>query len=148
MNFFTLIFFLIFSSVTLADRAGLGVMLGNPVGLNGKRWLDSKTAVDGGIGYSFGKHSNLSLHSDYLLHKSAALYVNDTYPLDIYYGIGGRMEFAGSIELGARIPIGIVYVPEDQKSDLFAEIAPIWDFVSRTGLELHLLFGARYYFEL
>lgn len=148
MNFIFLVFFMIFSSVVSAERAGLGVMLGNPIGFNGKKWLNNKTAVDGGLGYSFGKHTNFSLHSDYLFHQSAALYLNDTYPLDLYYGVGGRMEFAGNIELGVRVPVGLVYIPEDQKSDLFAEVAPIWDFVTRTGLELHFLIGARYYFQL
>jgi hypothetical protein len=129
-----------------AQRTGLGVALGNPVGLSAKRWFDETTAVDAGVGMSFGKKSNFSIHSDYLLHRSSAYYLNDQNPLDLYYGIGGRMEFADDIELGVRLPVGLAHTVEDRNADMFAELAPIIDFVSRTGLELHLLAGARYYF--
>ncbi len=131
----------------LANKTGVGLMLGNPSGINAKHWLDNKTAVDGGLGQSIGKHADISLHSDYLLHQSSAFYLNDIYPLDLYYGLGGRMEFSDDIELGVRVPVGLIYVPEGQSADIFTEIAPIWDFISRTGLEIHLLFGARYYFK-
>lgn len=146
MKSFILLFILLISSTAWANKTGLGISLGNPTGLNGKRWLDSKTAVDGGLGFSFGKHSNFSIHSDYLLHNEAAFYFNDDYPLDLYYGIGARMEFADDIELGPRVPVGLVYRTPDDQSDIFAEAAPVIDLVGRQGLELHLLFGARYYF--
>lgn len=129
-----------------AQKMGAGISLGNPTGLNVKRWLDEKTAVDGGLAWSFGKHSNLSLHSDYLFHKESEFYLNDTLPLDLYYGLGGRMEFADDIEVGVRVPVGLLHRVENDKADVFVEIAPIIDFISRTGLEIHLLFGSRYYF--
>jgi hypothetical protein len=125
----------------------VGISLGNPTGLNGKYWLDSTKAVDGGVAFSLGKHSNFSLHSDYLLHNDAAFYLNDVHPLDLYFGIGGRMEFADDIEIGVRVPVGLAHKFEKESADVFAEVAPIIDFISKTGLELHLLFGARYYFE-
>lgn len=146
MKSFIIICIFMFSSMAWANKTGVGISLGNPTGLNGKRWLDGKTAVDGGVAWSIGKHSNFSLHSDYLLHDEGAFYFNDDYPLDLYYGIGGRMEFADDIELGVRVPVGLLYRTPDDKSDIFAETAPIVDFIGRKGLELHLLFGARYYF--
>ncbi len=125
---------------------GLGVMLGNPTGLNGKYWLGNNRAVDAGVAYSVGKHSDLSIHSDYLLHKDAAFYLNETYALDLFYGVGGRMEFADDIEIGVRVPVGLAHKLNDGEADMFAEIAPIVDIFTRTGLELHLAVGARYYF--
>lgn len=131
----------------LADnKMGIGVSLGNPTGLNGKYWLDQKTAVDGGIAWSLGKNSNFSLHSDYLFHQEGAFFFNDVHPLDLYYGLGGRMEFEDEIDLGVRIPIGVAHRVENQSADVFAEVAPIIDFISSTGLEIHLLVGGRYYF--
>lgn len=121
-------------------------MLGNPTGLNGKYWLSDSQAIDVGAGFSFGLHTNFSLHSDFLLHKEGFLIFKEDYPLDLYYGVGGRMEFADDIEVGLRVPVGTAYRLEDKNADIFLELAPIWDFVSRTGLELHLLAGARYYF--
>lgn len=143
-----LVFMILLFSSTLASArtTGLGISLGNPTGLNAKRWLDEKTAVDGGVAWSIGKHANLSLHSDFLLHKESAFYFNDDHPLDFYYGIGGRMEFADDIELGVRIPAGLQHRLPDAHADIFAELAPILDFVERSGVELHYVFGARYYF--
>jgi hypothetical protein len=129
-----------------ANKTGLGISIGNPIGLNGKYWLDDDKAVDAGAGFSFGKHTDFSIHSDFLLHNKGALFVNDVNPLDLYYGIGGRMEFADDIEVGIRVPVGLAFVSEGGQSDIFAEVAPIIDIVSKTGLELHWLFGARYYF--
>lgn len=129
------------------EKLGLGVMIGNPTGLNAKKWLSDNRAVDGGLAWSFGKHSNLSLHSDYLFHKEDAFYLNEKHPLDFFYGVGGRMEFADDIELGVRIPVGLVFNVEEQPADIFAEAAPIVDFIGKTGFELHLAVGARYYFN-
>lgn len=141
-----LVLLVLLSLPAMANRKGLGISIGNPTGLNGKYWLDNKAAIDGGLAYSFGKHSDLSLHSDYLLHKEGALFLNDVHPLDLYYGIGGRMEFADDIEIGVRVPIGLAHTIENGSADMFAEIAPIVDLITKTGLEIHLLFGARYYF--
>jgi hypothetical protein len=141
------IFLLVFLSLpALANRKGLGISIGNPTGLNGKYWLDNKSAVDAGVAYSLGKKSNFSLHSDYLLHKEGAFFFNDVHPLDLYYGLGARMEFDHDIEVGVRIPVGLSHTVENGSADMFAEVAPIVDLVTKTGLEIHLLFGARYYF--
>lgn len=129
-----------------AGKKGVGFMLGNPTGLNGKYWLGGDRAVDGGLGFSFGKSTDFSIHSDYLLHQEAAFYLNDVHPLDLYFGIGGRMEFADEIELGARVPVGLVFNSKEEPADIFAEVAPILDFLGRKGLELNFGVGARYYF--
>jgi hypothetical protein len=128
------------------DDWALGAMIGNPTGLNGKYWVGDNQAIDGGFGVSPGKSSNVSLHSDYLLHQTSAFYFNDQYPLDLYYGLGARMEFGRDIELGVRVPVGLVHNLSEQRADIFFEAAPIWDFISRFGLELHVLAGGRYYF--
>jgi hypothetical protein len=138
---------LVFSSASYAESdLGIGAMVGNPTGINVKYWLDGDKAVDGGAGLSFGKKTNFSMHSDYLFHSEGALVFQDAHPLDVYYGIGGRMEFSDDIELGVRLPVGVAHRLENNSSDVFGEVAPIWDFIGRTGLELHLVFGARYYF--
>lgn len=129
-----------------AGEKGLGVMIGNPIGLNGKMWLDNGHAVDGGLGLSLGKHTNLSFHSDYLLQNDGAFFFNDVHSLDLYYGVGGRMEFGDDLEIGLRVPVGLVHKMSDQNADVFAEVAPIIDFIGRTGLEMSFGVGGRYYF--
>ena len=147
MKSFIFVMLLILALPCWANKMGVGLSLGNPTGLNGKYWLDSNKAVDGGLAFSLGKHSNFSLHSDYLIHNDGAFYLNDVHPLDLYFGIGGRMEFADDIEIGVRVPVGLAHKFEQESADVFAEVAPIVDFISKTGLELHILFGARYYFQ-
>jgi hypothetical protein len=147
MKSLMILFIFLLSLPAFASKMGLGISLGNPTGLNGKYWLTEKTAVDAGLAMSFGKHANFSLHSDYLFHKEGEFYFNDDHPLDLYYGIGARMEFADDIEIGVRLPVGLAHRVENNKADMFAEVAPILDFISRKGLELHILFGARYYFN-
>ncbi len=142
----TALFWLISLSAFAEYDKGLGLMIGNPTGLNGKMWLENGHAIDGGAGFTFGKQTNFSVHSDYLLQKDGAFFFNDVHPLDLYYGIGGRMEFADDINLGVRVPVGLVQRSEDKSSDIFGEIAPIFDFIGRTGVELHILIGSRYYF--
>lgn len=146
MKSIILIFIILFSTSLWASKKGIGISIGNPTGINAKQWIDNKAAVDGGMAWSIGRFSQFSLHSDYLLHNKDALYINDIYPLDFYYGVGGRMAFSNEIEIGVRIPAGLLYAVDGQQADVFSEIAPIVDLIGRTGLEVHLLLGARYYF--
>jgi hypothetical protein len=146
MKFVVVIIVFIISLPSWANKIGIGLSIGNPTGFNGKYWVDEKVAIDGGLAFSLGRHTELSIHSDYLLHNKSAFYLNNVHPLDLYYGLGGRMEFSDDIEIGVRVPVGLVYLVEAHNADIFSEIAPIVDFISRTGLEIHLLFGGRYYF--
>jgi hypothetical protein len=146
MKLILMVLFMVFALPSWGKEKGLGISLGNPTGLNGKYWLSGERAVDGGVGLSFGKHSNFSMHSDYLFHNKGAFFFNDVYPLDLHYGIGGRMKFSDDIKLGVRIPVGLSHRIENDNADIFGEVAPVINLVSGIGLELHLLIGARYYF--
>lgn len=130
-----------------SGQTGVGFMFGNPIGLSAKKWTSDTQAIDAGLGMSIGKNTNFSLHSDYLWHSKDYLYFQDETPLDLYYGLGGRMEFADNIELGLRLPIGVAHNFATSQADFFAEIAPILDFIDAKGVEIHLAVGARYYFN-
>jgi hypothetical protein len=146
MKSILIIVLVLMTSSVWSKDLGLGFSLGNPTGLNGKYWLDGEHAVDAGLGFSFGTHSDISMHSDYLFHKEGAFFFNDVNPLDLYYGIGGRMEFEDEINLGVRIPVGLAHRVENGDADIFGEVAPVIDFVGAIGVELHVLIGGRYYF--
>lgn len=146
MKLLVLLAFFVTTSA-LAQPLGIGAMIGSPTGLSGKYWLNESHAIDGGLGLSLGSKARMSLHSDYLFHKEGALIFKDDHPLDLYYGIGGRMKFADDIRLGVRLPVGVVYNFEGRTADMFGEIAPIVDFLGRVGADLHLAVGARYYFK-
>ncbi len=145
--FFILVAILLISNSWAYSRPlSLGLMLGNPIGVNGKYQKEESKAIDGGIGVSPGNEWVVSLHSDYLWFKNDFLFFKDQYPLDLYYGVGGRMEFADTIEFGPRLPIGVQSKDLKSKSELFLEMAPILDFLGRFGIELSLAVGARYHF--
>ncbi len=143
---FVVILALVSTTAFAQEKLGVGVMAGNPTGLSAKMWLDDTHAIDAGMGFSFGEHSDFSLHSDYLLHNKGAFFFNDVHSLDLYYGIGGRMEFADDLELGVRTPVGLVHQFTEKNMDAFGEIAPILDFIGHKGFEFHILVGTRFYF--
>jgi len=131
-----------------AGPLGIGAMIGSPTGLSAKYKLGDEKALDGGFGLTRGKNCTANLHSDYLFHSSNALYFNDQHPLDLYYGMGGRMKFDDDIILGVRLPVGLLYEVENEgNADVFGEIAPIVDFIGKVGVDLHIAIGARYYFR-
>lgn len=142
-----LLLFSSFSAFALENKLGAGMMIGNPTGANAKYWFDKDRAIDGGIGLSFGRKTELSVHSDYLFHKKAVLFYNDVHPLDLYYGVGGRLEFSDGLEMGVRLPVGLTHFIEERNADVFAEVAPVVDIISKIGVEFHFAIGARYYFN-
>lgn len=147
MKLFILLCLLFSSFSVLAQpKLGAGMMLGNPTGVNAKYWLDEDRAVDAGLGFSFGRKTELSVHSDYLFHQKAVLFYNDIHPLDLYYGVGGRLEFSDGLEMGVRVPVGLTHFIEEKNADVFAEVAPVIDIISKVGIEFHFAIGARYYF--
>lgn len=137
----------LFSLPAMAQPLGVGVMIGSPTGLSGKYHLDNNQAIDGALGISLGSRARVNVHSTYLFHRENALYFQDDYPLDLYYGMGGRMKFADDIIMGVRLPVGLVHNFEGRTADFFGEVAPVVDFIGRVGLDLHLGIGARYYFN-
>ena len=48
---------------------GLGVIAGDPTGISVKNWLSPWTAIDGALGWSFGKTNWVQIHGDYLIHN-------------------------------------------------------------------------------
>src|SRR5882762_173043 len=55
------------SRVGNTDDLGVGVALGQPMGVTGKYWLTSSSALDGMMGYHF--NHNFDAHADYLWHS-------------------------------------------------------------------------------
>ncbi|MBY0518216.1 MAG: hypothetical protein K2P81_15005 [Bacteriovoracaceae bacterium] len=145
----TLLFLIVMTLSSMALAAGdlgVGFILGAPTGVTGKKWVKSGQAIDAAAAWTIGANPNFRLHSDYLWHKEDALYFNETQPLDIYFGAGGRVNFADDIEIGLRAPVGIAQYFQDRQGEAFLEAAPILDFISSTGLKMDLMVGLRIYF--
>jgi hypothetical protein len=138
---------LLFSSNSLSQEKGfgIGVMIGEPTGLNGKYWVTGRTAIDGGLAWSFRSRGYLHMHADYLWHFSDI--AGGSARIVPYVGVGGRIGAReGGSEVGIRIPVGLVYYPGRAPLDIFLELAPIVDLAPATGLQGNGGIGIRYYF--
>jgi hypothetical protein len=130
------------SRVGSADDVGVGIQLGQPMGVTGKYWLSSTTAVDGAAGYHFGK--NFDIHSDYLWHTFSSFDIQDG-RLPFYFGIGGRVNFGNDSNFGMRLPMGVSYLPSNQPFELYAEIAPVVRLLKDLGTDIDGAVGVRVY---
>ena len=120
---------------------GLGIEVGQPIGVTGKLWLSDMSAVDAAMGYHW--NHNFDVHADYLLHTNTfTSTMNGTLPL--YVGLGGRVLAGDDTQFGLRIPFGISYLWRPHTIEFFAEIAPIVD-LSNFGADVDGSVGIRLY---
>ena len=131
---------------------GIGIIAGDPTGISLKQWLNDKTAVDAGIGWTFSGEDSFHLHADYLIHNFEILENGKMKgSLPIYYGIGGRYRYeeddgGGDSVFGVRVPVGISYIFPEAPVDIFFEVVPVLDLFPDTELEINAGVGVRYYF--
>ena len=140
---FILITSLLFSS-TGPGGFELGVILGEPSGISAKMWFDRDTALDGALSWSLGSNDKLHIHADFLWHDYGL--IHSTAVLPVYYGIGGRIILDDDAHLGARVPIGISWLPDGVPLDLFVELAGILDIIPDLDFELNGGIGIRFIF--
>ncbi len=125
---------------------GLGMILGEPSGISGKLWLSRTTAFDGAVAWSAAGDDELHLQGDFVWHDFGLIGV-DRGALPVYYGVGGRLRLdEGRDRIGVRVPVGLAYIFEDGRFDLFMEVAPILDLAPRTDVEAAAGFGVRFFF--
>ncbi len=141
---FILITSLLFSS-TGPGGFELGVILGEPSGISAKMWFDRNTALDGALSWSLRDNNDkLHIHADFLWHDYGLINSSDLIP--VYYGIGGRIVLADDAHLGARVPIGISWLPGGAPLDLFIELAGILDIIPDLDFDLNGGIGIRFVF--
>lgn len=127
---------------------GLGIIAGEPTGLSLKTWLGDTNALDAASGWSLGENEWLYLHVDYLHHRYDLHVPELDRGVPYYFGIGGRVLLRDGHEsrLGVRIPLGLDYVFDDSRFDVFIEVAPIVNLIPSTGFDLSGGIGARFWF--
>jgi hypothetical protein len=130
------------------DRGfGLGVVIGDPTGISTKLWVSPTAALDGAIAWSLEENEDLHIHGDYLAHDFGLFDVNKG-ALPLYYGIGARADLDhGDNRFGVRVPLGVAYIFEGSRVDLFFEIAPIVDLTPETDFTIDGGVGVRYFFR-
>jgi hypothetical protein len=130
------------SRVGSAQDMGVGLAVGQPLGVTTKYWLSSTTAVDAFAGYHF--NSNFDVHVDYLLHSFSSFDVANG-RLPFYLGIGGRVNLGDESHFGMRLPVGASYLFPTDPIEVFAEIAPVVKLIKHVGLDIDGMLGVRIY---
>ena len=130
------------SRVGSAQDLGLGLQLGQPMGVTGKYWLSSTLAVDGFMGYHF--NNNFDTHADVLWHSFSSFNVASG-RLPFYIGMGGRIFGGDDTQFGIRLPIGVSYLTPSQPLELYAEIAPVVKIAPGIGADIDGAVGIRLY---
>jgi hypothetical protein len=126
-------------------KTGLGIMIGEPTGINLKSWIGSKSAIDVGLAWSFTHDASMHIHADYLLHSFNLF--DDAENLALYYGIGGRIKVGDEkARIGFRMVGGLDYMFDRAPFDIFLEIAPILDLAPATEMNGNVGIGARFFF--
>jgi len=144
--FLVLLGFLVTGGMFAQDRGfGLGIILGEPTGLDFKAWTGSRSAFVGAAAWSFGEEDSLHMHLDYVFHNFRLIKLERDF-LPVYYGIGVRMKSEKDVRMGVRIPFGLNYMFEKAPLDIFVELVPVFDLTPRTDLYFNGGVGIRFYF--
>lgn len=142
------VFIVITANIVFANtpgKLGLGVILGEPTGINCKIWQSEYIAYDAALAWSFGKEGNIHIHIDYLLHNYELIRTVNSYT-PVYYGIGARIKSKEKVVLGMRFPLGIDFRSRRIPIDIFLEFVPAFNIIPETELDLEGGIGVRYYF--
>lgn len=127
---------------------GLGVMLGDPTGLNAKLWLGQDFAVDFGVGFSFLGGEHLHIQADFLWHFDIDRFSSGA--LDLYLGVGPKLGiFTGGgdgVRVGVRAPLGIAFELAKAPFDFFLEVAAGLWLIDDVDFDLDAAIGFRYWF--
>lgn len=133
---------------------GLGLILGEPIGLSAKFWLDRGSALQFHLAWDFSD-AGIGIYGDYLFHFD----VFDVSDFDLPLYVGGGLSYVTrnpgsrstsnnepSSAFGLRLPLGITLLMHSLPLEFFGEIVPGLRLVPTTRFNLDGAVGARYYF--
>lgn len=159
---------------------GLGLQLGAPTGLNMKYYMD-RFAIQAGLGViERGWDDGTHLFVDVVFHP-VVLTTQRSFTVPLYVGVGGRIlddddyEYCrrgrcygdyddDDLDVGVRIPVGLLMAFHKVPLDAFLELAPTIDFINDDDervcfdgvcyddvddddrFSIYVTLGARYYF--
>jgi len=124
---------------------GLGLVLGNPTGISGKYWLDSRTSLDGLLGLDLGIQGDLTIGIDWTRHWTNFTPVQEGRFL-LGAGVGPLLSMGRKPDMGVRVKGLADYEFEEAPLALFLEVAP-GVMVFDPGFTITGGIGARWYFK-
>lgn len=136
---------------------GVGIIIGEPVGLTARLYLKDDQAIQAAVGSAF-IGGGLQVHADYAFHPYI-LQTRESFVLATYVGPGARViQYSkgrddNSIAIGARVVGGLLF-DFSSPLDAFVEVAGVleYEFADEgsddggVGLALNAGAGVRYYF--
>jgi len=128
-------------------KRGIGVIFGDPTGINFKYHIDPTNAIDAAAAWSLSGNKHLHLQADYLFHNYNPIKVSKG-RLPVYYGIGGRVVLREDKKdlWGIRIPLGLDYYFSGAPFDIFAAIVPVIEVLPDTDFDIEGSIGFRFWF--
>ena len=121
----------------------LGAVVGEPLGLSGKIWIDEWLAVDFGAGLN---HSDAGFWADALWHNWNLLPQPQFGRLAAYVGAGPQVRSGDGGRFGIRAIVGAALQLKDAPVEVFAEAGPLFQLTQGGGLDAVGGVGARYRF--
>jgi len=128
---------------------GLGLEFGQPGnwGATGKIWIDRENAFQPAVKFDAGGTAILQL--DYLWHNFDIIQMSDG-EMPLYIGLGGNVVLEDTVEIAARLPLGISYIFDKRNVpiDLYLQAVPtLWFPTGGTSIfDVYGELGAHYYF--
>lgn len=133
-------------------QSGLGVTLGNEVGVNYKMFLNKKNAYSATFAQKGGNDEYNYFHIDRITHNHTFI-ANPA--VSLYYGIGFNTKLYAQKDgmtkrehntYGIRFPFGVTYIFRTFPIDVFAELTPTLIVSPDTELEFNFFSGTRLWF--
>lgn len=123
----------------------LGVLIGQPMAISGKYWLNKLVAVDAGLGWSFDQNGKFNIFGDVLAHPYyIPVNMGD---LPTYIGAGVTFQARnGDTFLGVRFPIGAEFLLSGYPVAFSGEIVPVMEVLPDLGFRLQGGAGIRFAF--
>lgn len=113
----------LFSGIYADGPLGLGLVVGDPTGLSGKYWLNSRDALDGIVGVGVGHHGHFSMSVDWTRHWSNLTPVRSGH-FQLGLGVGGLLGVGDDPYAGVRFKGLADYLFAEAPVNVFIEMAP------------------------
>lgn len=130
-----------------AGPFGLGIIVGEPTGIDAKYHLNRTNALEFAAAWSVESNNTFQIQGDYLVHTYDLIKV-DRGEMPLFFGVGLRMAFREDADelVGVRFPGGLDYMFDGAPLDIFGQIVPILELAPSTEFELEGAIGARFFF--
>lgn len=126
-------------------RFEIGVLIGEPMAISAKYWLNKLVGIDAGVGWSFDESGKLDVLGDFLVHP---YYIPlDFGDLPLYLGAGATFRVGdGDSFLGVRFPLGAELLLSSFPVTVFGEVVPVMEVLPDMGFRLEGGAGIRFAF--